>query len=78
MSADSSSLPPGAGRPASAVAGKLDTAREHLVAARLALLDAELYLVVQDTARASIQMDLAQAYTSEARKQLPPIGASSK
>jgi|JI10StandDraft_1071094.scaffolds.fasta_scaffold730238_2 hypothetical protein len=43
----------------------------HLVAARLALLDAELYLANNDPQRATIHLDLAQAYTREVRGLLP-------
>lgn len=43
----------------------------HLVAARLALLDAELHLAAGDPARATVHLDLTQAYVREIRGLLP-------
>lgn len=48
--------------------------RDHLLAARVALFEADLALACDDHRRARVQLDLAQAHTVECRKLLlmPP------
>ena len=49
-----------------------DQCRDSLVAARLALFEADLSLAMDDPRRARVQLDLAQAYIEETRKTMNP------
>lgn len=48
-----------------------DTLREHLLAARVALFEADLALAMGNALAARIHLDLAQAHTGECRKLMP-------
>jgi hypothetical protein len=55
-----------------------DKCRDSLVAARLALFEADLALAMDDPRRVVVQLDLAQAYIAETHKTLPPAQQPSK